>query len=361
MSSKTKPGNYFEDFRLGQEIVHATPRTVTEGDVALYTALFGSRFAINSSNPFAVELGLERAPIDSILAFHIVFGKTVADISLNAIANLGYAGGRFGQPVYPGDTLSTTSSVIGLRQNKDGKTGVVYVRSTGVNQRGEMVVEYMRWVMVRKNDPNAPAPEPHVPELPDAVAVDDLVVPFHLRNGRYNTDLAGSMHLWEDYTVGERIDHVDGMTIEEAEHMLAARLYQNTARVHFNQHVEKDGRFGRRIIYGGHIISLARALSFNGLANALNVAAINGGRHTNPTFAGDTVYAWSEILDKMALPGRTDFGALRVRTVATKDRACSDFPYQDAEGKYDPAVVLDFDYTVLMPRREAVKSGNGSD
>lgn len=354
MSSKTKPGNYFEDFRLGQEIVHATPRTVTDGDVALYTALFGSRFAINSSTPFAVELGLERAPVDSILAFHIVFGKTVADISLNAIANLGYAGGRFGQPVYPGDTLSTTSSVIGLRQNKDGKTGVVYVRSTGVNQRGETVVEYMRWVMVRKNNLNAPAPEPHIPELPDAVAVNDLVVPYHLRTGSYNTDLAGSMHLWEDYTVGERIDHVDGMTIEEAEHMLAARLYQNTAKVHFNQHVEKDGRFGRRIIYGGHIISLARALSFNGLANALNVAAINGGRHTNPTFAGDTVYAWSEILDKMALLGRADFGALRVRTVATKDRACADFPYQDAEGKYDPAVVLDFDYTVLMPRREAV-------
>lgn len=354
MSSKTKPGNYFEDFRLGQEIVHATPRTVTEGDVALYTALFGSRFAINSSNPFANELGLERAPIDSILAFHIVFGKTVADISLNAIANLGYAGGRFGQPVYPGDTLSTTSRVIGLRQNKDGKTGVVYVRSTGVNQRGEMVVDYMRWVMVRKNDENAPAPEPHIPELPDAVAVDDLVVPYHLHAGRYNTALAGSTHLWEDYTVGERIDHVDGMTIEEAEHMLATRLYQNTAKVHFNQHVEKDGRFGRRIIYGGHIISLARALSFNGLANALNVAAINGGRHTNPTFAGDTVYAWSEILDKMALPGRTDFGALRVRTVATKDRACSDFPYQDAEGKYDPAVILDFDYTVLMPRREVL-------
>ncbi len=351
MSSKTKPGNYFEDFRLGQEIVHATPRTVTEGDVALYTALCGSRFAINSSNPFAVELGLERAPIDSILAFHIVFGKTVADISLNAIANLGYAGGRFGQPVYPGDTLSTTSSVIGLRQNKDGKTGVVYVRSTGVNQRGEMVVEYIRWVMVRKNDLNAPAPEPHIPELPDAVAVDDLVVPYQLRTGGYNTDLAGSTYLWDDYTVGERIDHVDGMTIEEAEHMLATRLYQNTAKVHFNQHVEKDGRFGRRIIYGGHIISLARALSFNGLANALNVAAINGGRHTNPTFAGDTVYAWSEILDKMALPGRADFGALRVRTVATKDRACADFPYQDAEGKYDPAVILDFDYTVLMPRR----------
>lgn len=351
MTSKTQSGNYFEDFRIGQELVHATPRTVTSGDVALYTALYGSRFALSSSDQFAQRLGLERAPIDSLLAFHIVFGKTVPDISLNAIANLGYANGRFGQPVYPGDTLSTTSTVIGLKQNRDGKTGVVYVRSVGVNQRDEMVLDYVRWVMVRKHHPDAPAPETIVPELPDAVAVDQLLVPYQLTSGSYDTQRAGSPYVWEDYEPGERIDHMDGMTIEEAEHMLATRLYQNTARVHFNQHVEKEGRFGRRIIYGGHIISLARSLSFNGLANALSIAAINAGRHTNPTFAGDTVYAWSEVLAKLELPGRPDIGALRLRTVATKDQACKAFPYQDGEGKYDPAVVLDFDYTVLMPRR----------
>ncbi len=351
MSVKTNPGNFFEDFRLGQEIVHATPRTVTEGDVALYTSLYGSRFALTSSTPFAQTLGLERAPVDSLLVFHIVFGKTVPDISLNAIANLGYAGGRFGAIVYPGDTLSTTSTVIGLRQNRDGKTGVVYVHSVGVNQRNEVVLEYTRWVMVRKRDLDAPAPEAVVPTLPESVAVTDLTVPYRLQPGQYDLARAGSSYVWEDYQVGEKIDHVDGVTIEEAEHMQATRLYQNTARVHFNQHVEKEGRFGRRIVYGGHIISLARALSFNGLANALSIAAINSGRHTNPSFAGDTIYAWSEILDKMEIPGRADIGALRVRTVAVKDRSCHDFPYQNADGTYDPAVVLDFDYTVLMPRR----------
>ena len=350
MSEKTNPGNFFEDFALGQEIVHATPRTVTEGDVSLYMALFGPRFAVNSSAPFAASLGLPRAPIDDVLAFHIVFGKTVPDISLNAVANLGYADGRFGVPVYPGDTIATTSTVTGLKQNANGKTGVVYVRSVGVNQNGETVLDYSRWVMVRKNDLDAPAPDPVVPNLPEAVGAADLSAPFHVDRERYDKVLAGSPHLWGDYQVGERIDHVDGITIEDAEHMMAARLYQNTARVHFNHHVEKDGRFGRRIIYGGHIISLARSLSFNGLANAIKVAAINGGRHTAPTFAGDTVYAWSEVLDKAALPGRADIGALRLRTVATKDRSCADFPYKGEDGGYDPAVVLDLDYTVLMPR-----------
>jgi 2-methylfumaryl-CoA hydratase len=348
---KTRDGNFFEDFAVGQEIIHATPRTVTEGEVAMYTALFGGRFAVNSSDPFAGGLGLGGAPIDSMLTFHIVFGKTVPDISLNAIANLGYANGRFGVPVFAGDTLSTTSTVIGVKENKDGKTGVVYVRSIGANQVGDMVLDYVRWVMVRKRSPDSPPPEPVIPELTDAVDVADLFVPFEIEPGTFDTDLSGSPYLWDDYEVGEKIDHVDGVTIEEAEHMMAAKLFQNTARVHFNQHVEREGRFGRRIVYGGYIISLARALSFNGLANSLCVAAINGGRHTAPTFAGDTIYAWSEVLDRMEIPERDDIGALRIRTVAVKDRACADFPHQDASGAYEAGVVLDFDYTVLMPRR----------
>jgi 2-methylfumaryl-CoA hydratase len=351
MSAKTQAGHFFDDFRVGQHLAHATPRTVTEGEAALYTALFGPRFALNSSTPFAQALGLPRAPLDSLLAFHMVFGKTVADISLNAIANLGYAGGRFGAPLYPGDTVTVDSTVLGLKANKDGQTGNVWVRSTGVNQDGAMVVDYFRWVMVRRRDAHAPPPATVVPELPAAVPATELVAPWRGDAARYDAVRAGSPYLWDDYEPGERIDHVDGITVEESDHMLAARLFQNTARVHFNQHVEKGGRFGRRIVYGGYVISLARALSFNGLANAQSIAAIHGGRHVAPTFAGDTVYAWTEVLERQVVPGRDDVGALRLRTVATKDRPCADFPYQDAAGAWDPAVVLDFDHTVLIPRR----------
>ncbi|MGB8275927.1 MAG: MaoC family dehydratase [Alphaproteobacteria bacterium] len=356
-ATKTKSiiGNFFEDFSLGQEIVHATPRTVTRGDVALFIALTGSRFVLHCSDAFARAIGYREAPIDDVLTFHFVLGKTVPDISLNAIANLGYAGMRFGAPVFAGDTLRSRSAVVGLKENSDGKTGIVYVRSTGFNQRDEIVLDYYRWVMVRKRDRTRPAPEPVIPELPESVAVGELVIPPRLDLEAYDTALSGSPALWEDYEAGEKIDHLDGMTFEEAEHMMATRLYQNTARVHFDQHVEKDGRFGRRIVYGGHIISLARAHSFNGLANAFRIAAINGGRHTNPSFGGDTIYAWSEVLEKSEIPGRPDLGALRLRTVATKDRPCADFPYmvQGRDGKpgYDPAVVLDLDYVVLMPRR----------
>src|SRR4030042_6290148 len=133
---KTGTGNFFEDFNLGQKIVHATPRTITAGDQVLYTALYGSRFAVQSSDEFAKAIGYPKSPIDDLLVFNIVFGKTVPDISLNAIANLGYAECVFLRAVYPGDTLSATSEVIGLRENSNRETGVVYVRSTGRNQQG---------------------------------------------------------------------------------------------------------------------------------------------------------------------------------------------------------------------------------
>ncbi|MXN65046.1 hypothetical protein GR183_09020 [Stappia sp. GBMRC 2046] len=349
--TKTNQGNFFEDFSIGQVIRHATPRTVTAGDVALYTSLYGSRFAVQSSDAFAYAAGYSKAPVDDLLVFHIVFGKTVPDISLNAVANLGYAGGRFLSPVYPGDTLSAVSEVIGLKENSNGKTGVVYVRSTGYRSDGTEVLDYVRWVMVRKRDEASPAPDPIVPVLPDAIEADALgdACPI-LDNGEWDYDLSGSPWRFSDYEVGERIDHVDGMTVEEAEHQIATRLYQNTAKVHFNQHSEGQGRFGRRLIYGGHVISLARALSFNGLSNAFHIAAINGGRHVAPLFAGDTVYAWSGVREKAEIEGRTDVGALRLRTIATKNRPCADHPLTDYDGKYEPEVILDFDYWVLLPR-----------
>ncbi|MBK0400703.1 MaoC family dehydratase [Limibaculum sp. M0105] len=344
---KTDPGRFFEDYRVGEEIVHATPRTVTEGDRALYTALYPSRFALASSDEFARACGLPRAPLDDLAAFHVVFGKTVPDISLNAVANLGYAEGRFLLPVYPGDTLSTVSEVIGLRENSNGRTGVVWVRSTGYNQRAEAVIRYCRWVMVKKRDAASPAPAPVVPDLAGAVPAGDLVVPAGLDFSGYDAPLAGSAHFWDDYATGERIDHVDGVMLEEAEHMMATRLWQNTARVHF----DPAARAGQpRLIYGGHIISLARGLSFNGLGNAQLVAAINGGAHTAPCFAGDTVYAWSEVLDK-AETATPSVGALRLRLVAVKNRPAQDFPLRAPDGKHAEGVVLDFDYWVLMPRR----------
>src|SRR6056297_1900104 len=147
---KTSPGRFFEDYALGETIVHAVPRTLSGGERALYQALYPARHTMASSDAFAQSCGLSAAPLDPLIVFHTVFGKTVPDISLNAVANLGYAEGRFLAPVLPGDTLRATSEVIGLRQNSNGKFGVVWVRTTGLNQHDEPVLSYVRWVMVSK-------------------------------------------------------------------------------------------------------------------------------------------------------------------------------------------------------------------
>ncbi len=347
--TKSNFGRFFEDFRVGQTLRHATPRTITSGDAALYLALTGSRYALFCADPFAQACGLSAAPVDPLLAFHLVFGKSVPDISLNAVANLGYADGRFLRTVQVGDTLRAESEVIGLKETSIGKTGVVYVRSRGLNQREELVLEFVRWVMVNKRDASASPPAPLTPELPTAVTADRLSAPEGLSGRGYDFDLGGSPFGYEDYAIGERIDHVDGITVEEAEHQIATRLYQNTAKVHFDGLAQASSRFGRRLIYGGVAMSIARALAFNGLANAAAMLAINGGRHVNPLFAGDTVYAWSAVLDKADLSA--SLGALRLRLVALKNKPATGFPDKDPEGAYDPAVILDVDYWAAIPKR----------
>jgi 2-methylfumaryl-CoA hydratase len=353
--SKQQPGNFFEDFRLGQTIRHATPRTISDGEAALYIGLTGSRFPLHSADTVAQAQGLPRRNLDDLLAFHVAFGKTVPDVSLNAVANLGYADVHFSEAVYAGDTLRAESEVIGLKENANGKTGIVYVRSRTFNQNEVEVMRWVRWVMVHKRDAAAPAPETVVPELPAFVAPEALSLPDGLTGVGYDVAATGAEHLWDDYSEGERIDHVDGLTVDESDHTLATKLYQNTAKVHFDAHAMQSSRFGKRLMYGGHVISVCRALSFNGLANAVRIAAINGGAHANPSFAGDTFYAYSEVLNKWELPGRSDLGALRLRTVGVKNIDTRDIesPKIDVEGKqrYRDEVVLDLDYTVLMPRR----------
>jgi 2-methylfumaryl-CoA hydratase len=349
-----RPGNFFEDFRLGQKFRHPTPRTLTEGDCSVYTALTGARYGLHGSRPLAWACGHRDRPVDDLLVFNLAFGKTVPDISLNAVANLGYADARFVAPCYCGDTLRAESEVIGLKQNSSGKSGVVYVRSSAINQDNAVVLTWVRWVMVHKGDPRAPAPAALIPDLPRVVPPELLRPPAWLDVSAFDAAATGSARVWDDYQPGERIDHPAGMTLEESDHMLATRLYQNSARVHFDALAMKDSQFGRRLVYGGHVISVCRALAHDGLENALSIAAINAGTHANPVVAGDTLYACSEVLEKWALPGRADLGALRLRLIGLRNLPSAKLAsLRDRDGGYDPGVVLDLDYTLLMPRKNA--------
>ena len=199
--------------------------------------------------------------------------------------------------------------------------------------------------MVKKRKPLDINFKNKMPKLSENVNSSDLQIPDELNFFDYDKSLAGSGKGFNDYAIGELIDHVDGCTIHESDHLFATRLWQNNSKVHFDVNARGDNK---RLIYGGHIISLVRALSFNGLENAQIVLAINGGSHVNPVFAEDTIYAWSEVLEKFDFESR-NVTALRLRSVGSKVRD-NKMLLKDKEGKYLPHIVLDLDYWVLIPK-----------
>ncbi len=348
-TTKARSGNFFEDFRLGQRYAHATPRTLTEADQSLYIALTGSRACLHSAEPVARAAGFEQRPLEDLLVFNTAFGKTVPDVSLNAVANLGYAELRFLQPVFGGDTLSVESEVIGLKENSGRKTGVVYVRSIAVNQRQEQVLSWLRWVMVHKRDAAARCAEAHLPRMQARVEAAALAVEHFGSRASTVAQSTGVDDLWEDYATGERIDHAAAMTINDSDHSLATRLYQNTAKAHFDARLMAALPMGQRLVYGGHVMSVCKALAYDGLENVLSILAINAGSHVNPVFAGDTLCCATTVVEKIDL-GDAPVAALRLRMLGAKN---IDTPAQldFAAPTHGPQVVLDLDYTVAIPRR----------
>jgi 2-methylfumaryl-CoA hydratase len=365
--SRPIDGFFFEDYAVGQRFKHATPRTITSGEVAMYIALTGARQPLHCAATVAKALGHTDTPVDDLLVFHIAFGKTVPDISYNAVANLGYAGCQFFQAVFVGDTIRCETEIVGLKQNSNGKTGVVYVRSNAFNQHDGKVLTWARWVMVHRRK----ASEPNQYNAPQGVIEFAPAVPtYDIRAHRsHHADsilsaATGSQTMWDDIDADfiedhplvntakkarptAPIKHPAGMTIEESDHMLATRLYQNTARVHFDLHHMKDSRFGKRLVYGGHVISICRALAYDGLENVVSIAAINAGTHHNPTFAGDTLYAVSNVISKWAV--NDNLGGVRIVLEGYKNIDPNSPSFANVR---DEDKVLSLDYSVLMPRRQ---------
>ena len=347
-------GRYFEEFVIGQRLVHALPRTIHGGDLSLYIALTGDRSALSSSTEFARSLGFVRELVPDMLVFHIVFGQSVSDVSYRAVANLGYADVRFLRPVFPGDTLSSETEVIGRRETSSKDAGVVYVRTVGCNQKGQEVLTFARWVLVPKRNTTTPTATTCVPVLPELVEASAIPVPAALNLQRF-WDVSwatGSAMRWHDYHEGARYDHPGAMTIEESDHMQATRLYRNSAQVHFDGHGMANSRFGKRLVYGGHIISVAWALAQQSLGNALLMGAWNSGVHAAPTFAGDTLRATSHVLARAEVTGRVDVGAVRLALVVSKnleETAAATLP-APGDGPRNGAIVLELDFWVLVPR-----------
>jgi itaconyl-CoA hydratase len=146
-------GRFLEDFGVGDTYRSRLGRTLTDTDNTWFTLLTMNTNQIHFNAPFAARTEFERPLVVSTLTLAIVLGLSVADTSENAAANLGWGDIRLPRPVYAGDTLWAESEVLSVRESKSRPNcGIVGIRTRGVNQRGEVVIEFTRSFLCFKQD-----------------------------------------------------------------------------------------------------------------------------------------------------------------------------------------------------------------
>jgi 2-methylfumaryl-CoA hydratase len=326
---RKKTGNFLEDFAIGQVLRHKVGKTVTEGLVNAFTEFSMTTNPLHKNRRYAQAYGFRDMILPPGLVMAVVFSQSVEDISENARANLEYVDMRFGAPVYIGDTIESTSLVLGVTpSSRDQSLGVVHVQTTGRNQHDEVVLTYERKVQVWKSDLAAQVSKASTTAPPVAC---ELVLPPYDAAMPYRSlsHLSNADTYFEDFTVGDTIEHSRGRTMT-SEHIALTAMLDNTSQVHCNQYMidQNPERYvgGKLIIFGGIPFQLCLGLSSPDVAdNALGDVVYKTGRHSAPLFAGDTVFASTEITGKRELAGRPDLGILdtilRGHKFVTKDGA----------------------------------------
>lgn len=311
---RKKTGNFLEDFRIGQVLRHKVGKTVTEGLVNAFTEFSMTTNPLHKNRRYAQVYGFRDMILPPGLVMAVVFSQSVEDISENARANLEYVDMRFGAPVLIGDTIESTSIVLGVTpSSRDRSLGVVHVQTTGRNQHDEVVLTYERKVQVWKHDLDVEVAK----AATDAPAVAcELVLPPYDAAAPYRAlrHLSNSDTYFEDFTVGDTIEHSRGRTMT-SEHIALTAMLDNTSQVHCNQHMidQNPERFvgGQLIIFGGIPFQLCLGLSCPDIGdNSLGDVVYKTGRHSAPLFAGDTVFASTEITGQRDVPDRPDLGLL---------------------------------------------------
>lgn len=353
-------GNHLEDFRLGQIFRHKGGKTVTEGLFASFTEFTMTTNPLARNARYARAYGYRGLVVPPGLGMLVAFSQTVEDVSENARANLEYIDMRFGAPVYLGDTIEVETKVLGVKPSSSNpKLGVVHVQSTArknVSEKDEAIVmTWQRKVQVWKRDESKPVDEGAV--APDEIACE-LWIPPH-QPGR---DYAALAHLsspdtyFEDFEPGTRIEHWRGRTMT-SEHIHLTAILDNTSQVHCNQHMidlnPKQYVGGKLIIFGGIPFTLCLGLSCPDVHdNALGDLVYKTGRHTAPLFAGDTVFAATEILGRREHPSRADVGILSTRLHGHKfEKAEGAAASEEADAGYKRTQIFELEREIVLKRR----------
>jgi acyl dehydratase len=149
MSGRGWEGNFFEDFAVGDVYRHQLGRTIGEADNTWFTLLTCNTLQAHFNADYAARTEFGKPLVVSTLTLAVVTGLSVADISQNAVANLGWDKVRLPKPVFVGDTLYAESEILETRPSASRPgNGIVRVHTRGFNQRNETVIEYERTVLV---------------------------------------------------------------------------------------------------------------------------------------------------------------------------------------------------------------------
>ena len=298
-------GRTLDEFREGDVYVHPRGLTIGMGLAQSFAGTFHEANPLYLNREFAKGMGHPEAPVPPQLVFNVVLSLGVQNDSEKAIANLGYYDAFFPRAVYAGDTLRALTKVVGKKERGEGKPGIVSIRTVGLNQRDEVVLQYDRKILVAGSGtgtgPGASAAIDLSKQPTLAIGFPQaepgvIDVPAPVKPSR---NLTGARTWFEDFKPGDILVHANGRTVTD-EHVAWTYRVGNTHPLHFDRMysaAQSGPMSGEPIVYGGLVFAWLHGLaSRDTTENALAEIGFTEGYHTQPTVKGDTLYAISRVL-----------------------------------------------------------------
>ncbi len=323
---------YFEDLRVGHVERSAPSVTLSDGIAALHRAIVGDRLALALDARLAREVtGAEAALAHPALVWDVAIGQSTL-LTGRVIANLFYRGLALARVPALGDTLSTSTEVVALRQTspRPGRAacGLAALRVRTSDQHGRTVLDFWRCAMLPLRDPAGRTGHEDsfdaIPAELDGAAVRgaiagwrlDALAPARAGGGQDGPPGAarGGPGGGAELEPGARWRVQGGDVVSSAPEL--ARLTLNVAAVHHDRGEHGDGR---RLVYGGHTIGIAAAQATRSLPSIATIVGWHSCEHLAPVHEGDTLRSELELEAREELPGAGALAHLRSRVRAWGD------------------------------------------
>lgn len=330
-------GPYFEDFKIDQ-LFSAPSVTLTDGHAAMYQAVTADRMRLPLDHHLSREITGSDIPIaHPHLVINIANGQTTY-ASQHVKGNLFYRGLILRKPVHIGDSLRTITKVVGLKQNrpKPGRTatGMVALEMVTTDQNDDVVMQYWRCPMIACRDPNiTTGHDDDFDIIGSEITEQDMLnsLPKNWNLGPLGSDVTGLKS--RNFEPGDEIVIVPRDTITCAPELV--RLTLNIAYTHTDA---TKSYFGKRLVYGGHTISIALAQVTRALPSMITVIGWSGCDHTGPVLEEDLIRTKFKIIGKRSAPVGGELVDLHVESFASR--------FDDEVESFNEEKVLDWRLTV---------------